>query len=214
MSFFTWSADKNGGSLARFKTSSSCSILFPIYLKLRILYKHLLSNLFFINILRFLGQIFLVRKRWVHETVSSTRITGAGTNPSLKKIGKTPSSHIIHSPEGEHCWRVREQTNQIVWITKITEWLHSNVPCLMSDVRRSKSYVWCPMFTVRCMMSDVWCPMSDLDVRCAVSNVRTKNKTKNRTKIKTRNRKKNGQKKGQEIDKNSDEKSDKRSYKK
>ena len=37
----------------------------------------------------------------------------------------------------------------------------------MSDVRRSKSYVWCPMFTVRCMMSDVWCPMSDLDVRCA-----------------------------------------------
>ena len=66
----------------------------------------------------------------------------------------------------------------------------------MSDVRRSKSYVWCPMFTVRCMMSDVWCPMSDLDVRCAVSNVRTKNKTKNRTKIKTRNRKKKWTKKG------------------
>ena len=38
--------------------------------------------------------------------------------------------------------------------------------------------------------------MSDLDVRCAVSNVRTKNKTKNRTKIKTRNRKKTDKKRG------------------
>ena len=71
----------------------------------------------------------------------------------------------------------------------------------MSDVRRSKSYVWCPMFTVRCMMSDVWCPMSDLDVRCAVSNVRTKNKTKNRTKIKTRNRKKTDKKRGKRLTK-------------
>ena len=79
--------------------------------------------------------------------------------------------------------------------------------CLMSDVH-------CPMYDVRRPMPEFWCPVSDLNVRCAVSNVRTKNKTKNWTKIKTRNWKKNGQKKGQEIDKNWDEKSDKRSNKK
>ena len=39
--------------------------------------KHLLSNLYVINKLRFLGQIFLVRKRWVHETDCSTRINGS-----------------------------------------------------------------------------------------------------------------------------------------
>ena len=98
MSFFTWSADKNGGSVARFKTSSSCSILFSIYLKLRILYKHLLSNLFFINILRFLRQIFLVRKRWVHETVSSTRITGAVTNPSSTKLSNSKWKNAVLNP--------------------------------------------------------------------------------------------------------------------
>ena len=64
VSFFAWSADKNdGSSVARGNTSSSCSILFPIYLKRRIHFcKHLLSNLFVIKILRFLGQIFLVEK--------------------------------------------------------------------------------------------------------------------------------------------------------
>ena len=98
MSFFTRSADKNGGSVARFKTSPSCSILFPIYLKLRILYKHLLSNLFFINILRFLGQMFLVRKRWVHETVSSTRITGAVNNPSNTKLSNSKWKNAVLNP--------------------------------------------------------------------------------------------------------------------
>ena len=34
--FFAWSADKNGGLVPRRKTSSSCSILCPIYLKRRI----------------------------------------------------------------------------------------------------------------------------------------------------------------------------------
>ena len=33
VSFFAWSVDKNGGSVAQGKTSSSCSILFPVYLK-------------------------------------------------------------------------------------------------------------------------------------------------------------------------------------
>ena len=167
MSFFTWSADKNGGSVARFKTSSSFRINFPIYLKLRILYKHLLSNLFFINILRFLGQIFLVRKRWVHETVSSTRITGAGTNPSLKKIGKTPSSHIIHSPEGEHCWRVRD--------TKPIRLLES--PRSLSGYILM-SHVWCPTFEILCLMSDVHCPMYDvrrpMPDRILMSDVRSR----------------------------------------
>ena len=36
VSFFAWSADKNGDSVPRGKTSSSCSILSPIYLKRRI----------------------------------------------------------------------------------------------------------------------------------------------------------------------------------
>ena len=36
--------------------------------------KHFLLNLFVINKLRFLSQSFLVRKRWVHETASFTRI--------------------------------------------------------------------------------------------------------------------------------------------
>ena len=36
MSFFARSADKNGGSVARSKKSSSCSILSPRYLKSRI----------------------------------------------------------------------------------------------------------------------------------------------------------------------------------
>ena len=31
VSFFAWSADKNYGSVAQGKTSSACSILFPIY---------------------------------------------------------------------------------------------------------------------------------------------------------------------------------------
>ena len=75
----------------------------------------------------------------------------------------------------------------------------------MSDVRRSKSYVWCPMSTVRCMMSDVrcpiefWCPMSDLDVRCLMSRQRT--------------RQKNGQRSKQEIGKKTDKKRAKRSTK-
>ena len=82
----------------------------------------------------------------------------------------------------------------------------------MSDVRRSKSYVWCPMSTVRCMMSDVWCPNSDVrcpismcDVRCLMSGQRTRQKpdkdqnkksekktdkkrAKRSTKIRTKNR--------------------------
>ena len=202
MSFFTWSADKNGGSVARFKTSSSCSILFPIYLKLRILYKHLLSNLFFINILRFLGQIFLVRKRWVHETVSSTRITGAGTNPSLKKIGKTPSSHIIHSPEGEHCWRVRD--SKPIRLLESPRSLSGYI--VMSHVWCPTSVVRNPMFDVRCSLSDVWCPTSDArcpismcDVRCLMSGQRTRQKT--------------GQRSKQEIGKKTDKKRGKRSTK-
>ena len=42
MSFFARRADKNGGSVARSKTSSSCTILFPVYLKRRIF-----ANIFF-----------------------------------------------------------------------------------------------------------------------------------------------------------------------
>ena len=76
----------------------------------------------------------------------------------------------------------------------------------MSDVRRSKSYVWCPMSTVRCMMSDVWCPNSDVrcpismcDVRCLMSGQRTRQKT--------------GQRSKQEIGKKTDKKRGKRSTK-
>ena len=202
--------------------------------------------------------MFLVRKRWVHETVSSTRITGAVNNPSntklsnskwknavlnplksflalkevsprilstfkrsfSKKMGKTPSSHVIHSLEGEHCWTVRDSKP-----VRLLESPRSlSVYILMSDVRRSKSYLWCPMSTVRCMMSDVRCPnsdvrcpMSDLDVRCAVSNVWCPDKEQDKKPDNDQNKKsekKKRTKKGQEIDKNSYEKSDKRSYKK
>ena len=127
VSFFTWSADKNGGSVARGKTSSSCSILFPVYLKRRIS-ENICFQIYFSSInFDFLGQMFLVRKRWVHETASSTRINNPSStklsyskwknavlNPSKsflalkkkKKLGKTPSSHIIHSLGGEYCWIV------------------------------------------------------------------------------------------------------------
>ena len=64
---------KNGGSVARGKTSSSCTILFPFNLKQNFC-KHLLSNLFVIDKLRFLGQIFF---SWVHETASSMRKSGS-----------------------------------------------------------------------------------------------------------------------------------------
>ena len=82
VSFFTWSGDKNGGSVARGKTSSSCSILFPTYLKRRIS-ENICFQIYFSSInFDFLGQIFLVKKRWVHETASSTRIN----NPSSTKL--------------------------------------------------------------------------------------------------------------------------------
>ena len=79
----------------------------------------------------------------------------------------------------------------------------------MSDVQRPTFEILCLMSNVHCPMHDVRRPMPDrilmsyvrsrcamCDVRCAVSNVRTKNKTKNRTKIKTRNQKKKRTKKG------------------
>ena len=120
------------------------------------------------------GPNFFVRKRSVHETVSSTRITGAGTNPSLKKIGKTPSSHIIHSPEGEHCWRVRDSKPiRLLESPRSPSGyiVMSHVWCPTSDVRN-------PMFDVRCPLSDVWCPtsdaripMSDVRSRCAMCGV-------------------------------------------
>ena len=88
--FFAWSADKNGGSVARGKRSYSCSILFYL-LESNDFCKHLFSNLFVINKLRFLGQIFLVRKRWGHETASSTRING-----SLQIIHPAQNSAIVN----------------------------------------------------------------------------------------------------------------------
>ena len=51
MWFFARIADKNGGSVARGKTSSFCRIIFPVLLEKENFCKHLLSNLFVINIL-------------------------------------------------------------------------------------------------------------------------------------------------------------------
>ena len=190
--------------------------------------------------------MFLVRKRWVHETVSSTRLTGAVTNPSStklsnskwknavlnplksflavskvnprilstfkrsfsKKMGKTPSSHVIHSPEGEHCWTVRD--SKPIRLLESPRSLSgyiliSHVWCPTSDVRN-------PMFDVQCPLSDAWCPTSDArsnfdvrcpilicDVRCLMSGQIT--------------RQKNGQRSKQEIGKKTDKKRAKRSTK-
>ena len=70
----------------------------------------------------------------------------------------------------------------------------------MSDVRRSKSYVWCPMSTVRCMMSDVRCPNSDVRSPISMCDVKSEKKTdkkraKRSTKIRTKNRTKDRTKK-------------------
>ena len=94
VSFFTWSADKNGGSVARGKTSSSCSILFPTYLKRRIS-ENICFQIYFSSInFDFLGQMFLVRKRWVHETASSTRIN----NPSSTKLSYSKWKNAVLNP--------------------------------------------------------------------------------------------------------------------
>ena len=94
VSFLTWSADKNGGSVARGKTSSSCSILFPTYLKRRIS-ENICFQIYFSSInFDFLGQMFLVRKRWVHETASSTRIN----NPSSTKLIYSKWKNAVLNP--------------------------------------------------------------------------------------------------------------------
>ena len=94
VSFFTWSADKNGGSVARGKTSSSCNILFPTYLKRRIS-ENICFQIYFSSInFDFLCQMFLVRKRWVHETASSTRIN----NPSSTKLSYSKWKNAVLNP--------------------------------------------------------------------------------------------------------------------
>ena len=60
--------------------------------------KHLLSDLFVINKLRFLGQIFLFRERWVHETASSTRIIGVVNNPSSTKLSYSKWKNAVLNP--------------------------------------------------------------------------------------------------------------------
>ena len=119
--------------VTRGKTSSPCTIIFPIYLKRNGFCKQLLSNLFVIN-KRFLGQIFLLGKSEFTERLLLRVYTGVVNNPSStklsyskwknaflnplksflvlkkvnprvlltfkrsfsKKMGKTPSSKIIH----------------------------------------------------------------------------------------------------------------------
>ena len=112
-------------------------------------------------------------------------------------MGKTPRSHVIHSLVGEYCWIVRDSKpiRLLESPRSLSGYiLMSHVWCPTSDVRNPMFDVQCPLSDVRCPI-EFWCSMSDLDVRCAVSNVRTKNKTKKRTKLKTRNRKKKTDKK-------------------
>ena len=135
-----YSADKNAGSVAGGKKSSSCSILFPVYLKRRIS-----ANICF-QIYFSLAKVFSLGNAEFTKTISSTRINRSckqssstilsygnwinavlnlsksflafkKVNPRIlstfkrsfpKKMGKTPSSHIIHSLGGEYCWIVRD----------------------------------------------------------------------------------------------------------
>ena len=61
VSFFTWSADKNGGSVARGNTASSfCGILFPIYLQRRISVNICFQILFAIIYFDFWAKFFLL----------------------------------------------------------------------------------------------------------------------------------------------------------
>ena len=76
-----WSADKNGGSVAGGKTSSSCIILFPNYLKRRIF-----ANLFVINKLQFLGQIFLLGNVEFTKRLFPLEWTGVVNNLSSTKL--------------------------------------------------------------------------------------------------------------------------------
>ena len=88
---------QKGSSVAWGKTSSSCIILFPVYLKRRI-YLHFLLNLFVINKFRFLSQNFLVRKRWVHKTASSTWIHGVVNNPLSTKLNYSKLKNAVLNP--------------------------------------------------------------------------------------------------------------------
>ena len=67
MSFFARIADKNGGSVARGKTSFFCRIIFPVLLEKQNFCKHLLSNLFVINILLTIGNAEFTKRSLLPE---------------------------------------------------------------------------------------------------------------------------------------------------
>ena len=136
---FAWTNCWHGGSVAQGKASFSCSILCPVYLKRRIS-----ANVCFW--FRF-SKIFLARKRWVHKTASSTGDINSivplalkninlgilwtfGRSFSKRKIGKTPTSHIIHLLGGEY-WIAREK-HQDHWVC-----IH-----ILKGLVHDNAYVW------------------------------------------------------------------------
>ena len=114
-------------------------------------------------------------------------------------MGKTPSSHVIHSLGGEYCWIVRDSKpiRLLESPRSLSGYiLMSHVWCPTSDVRN-------PMFDVQCPLSDAWCPTSDArilmsDLRSPISMCDVKSEKK-RTKKGPRDRQKFGRKIGQNI---------------
>ena len=83
--------------VTRGKTSSPCTIIFPIYLKRNGFCKQLLSNLFVIN-KRFLGQIFLLGKSEFTERLLLRVYTGVVNNPSSTKLSYSKWKNAVLNP--------------------------------------------------------------------------------------------------------------------